>query len=209
MATDTGEFGAQRAARYSTVAIILHWLMALVIVAQVWIGIWMTDAIENPATQAAAYEGYQFHKSLGLTLLVLAIARLVWRLAHPVPPLPATMPAWQRVAALLSHRLLYAFMVLIPLSGWLYVSTGWNSDTGTAFSIPTVWFGLFEWPHIPGLDRNGPLADVMMEAHELLAWALLALLAVHVAAALKHHFADRDRVLWSMLPFISRPSGAD
>jgi cytochrome b561 len=69
-----------------------------------------------------------------------------------------------------------------------------------------VWFGLFEWPHIPGLDGKGPLADIAVEMHELLAWSLIALLVVHVAAALKHHFADRDDVLWSMLPFISRPS---
>ena len=195
----------QASYRYTTVAIVLHWLMALLIIFQIYVGIWMSGAIDDPASQAAAYDAFQFHKSLGLTLLVLAILRLAWRLAHRVPPEPRDIPGWQRVAARASHILLYAFMVLIPLSGWLYVSTGWNSDAGTAFAIPTIWFGMFEWPHIPGVDGNGPLADVALNTHQLLAYSLIALLFVHVAAALKHHFADRDRVLWSMLPFIKRP----
>jgi cytochrome b561 len=195
-----------RQKRYATIAIILHWLMAVLIIWQIWIGIWMSGAINDPASQAAAYEAFQFHKSLGLTLLVLAVVRLLWRITHGFPELPRDIPTWQRVAARISHYLLYAFILLIPLTGWIYVSTGWNSDTGSAFAIPTVWFGLFEWPHIPGLDGNGPLADIAVEMHELLAWSLIALLVVHVAAALKHHFADRDDVLWSMLPFISRPS---
>ncbi len=200
---------SRREQRYTRVAIILHWLMALVIVWQIWIGVWMTGAVNDPATQAAAYEAFQFHKSLGLTLLVLAVLRLLWRLTNRVPPLPAHTPGWQKVAARLSHYTLYAFMVLIPLSGWIYVSTGWNSDTGTAFAIPTVWFGLFEWPHIPGLDGNGPLADIVVEMHGLLAFLLTVLLVLHVAAALKHHFVDRDLALWSMLPFISRPSARE
>ncbi len=203
MATIADDAGQKR---YATVAIILHWLMAVLIIWQIWIGIWMSGAIDDPASQAAAYEAFQFHKSLGLTLLVLAVLRLLWRVTHGFPELPRDIPAWQRVAARISHYLLYAFILLIPLTGWLYVSTGWNSDTDTAFAVPTVWFGLFEWPHIPGVDGNGPLADLAVETHELLAWSLIALLVVHVAAALKHHFADRDDVLWSMLPFISRPS---
>ena len=195
--------------RYTGVAIVLHWLMAFLIVWQIWVGIWMSDAINDPDMQATAYKAFQFHKSLGLTLLVLAVVRLLWRMGHRFPPLPPHMPGWQKLAARVSHVALYAFMVLIPLTGWLYVSTGWNADTDTAFSIPTVWFGLFEWPHIPGLDGNDALAGIVIEAHELLAWALVALLVLHVAAALKHHFADRDNALWSMLPFISRPSPLD
>lgn len=195
--------------RYTTVAIILHWLMALLIIWQIWIGIWMTGAINDPASQAAAYEAFQFHKSLGLSLLVLAVLRLVWRLAHRVPPMPAHMPGWQKIGARASHIALYIFIVAIPLTGWIYVSTGWNSQTGMAFSIPTIWFGLFEWPHIPGLDGNGPLADFAIGMHEFLAYSLIALLVVHVGAALKHHFADRDHVLWSMLPFIANPSRLD
>jgi len=195
--------------RYTIVAILLHWLMALLIVWQIWVGIWMSGAIEDPATQAAAYDAFQFHKSLGLTLLVLAVLRLLWRLTHRFPPLPAHLPAWQQVAARLSHILLYAFIVLIPLTGWLYVSTGWNSAMGMAFQVPTIWFGLFEWPHIPGIEGSSALADVAIEMHQVMAFALIGLLVVHVAAALKHHFGDRDYVLWSMLPIISNPSKAD
>lgn len=195
--------------RYTLVAITLHWLMAALIIWQIWIGIWMTGALDDPETQAAAYDAFQFHKSLGLTLLVLAVLRLLWRLGHKFPPVPAHMPRWQQVAARISHILLYAFIVLIPLTGWLYVSTGWNSEVGMAFQVPTVWFGLFEWPHIPGLDGKSTLADAVIDMHEIMAYALIALLVVHVGAALKHHFVDRDVVLWSMLPFISPPSKAD
>lgn len=195
--------------RYTIVAIVLHWLMALLIIWQIWIGIWMTGAIDDREAQSAAYEGFQFHKSLGLTLLVLALLRLAWRIIHGFPGFPAHMPRWQQIAARISHVLLYAFMVLIPLTGWLYVSTGWNSDAGAALQVPTVWFGLFEWPHVPGLEGNSALADTAVEMHELMAFSLIALLVVHVGAALKHHFADRDHVLWSMLPFISRPSSPD
>ena len=191
------------------VSIVLHWTMALLIIWQIWIGIWMSGAINDPETQAAAYDAFQFHKSLGLTLLVLAVLRLLWRLAHRVPPLPEHMPAWQKLAARLSHILLYVLIVLIPLSGWLYVSTGWNSDAGMTFQIPTIWFGLFEWPHIPGVEANSSLADVAIEMHELMAFSLIVLLVLHAGAALKHHFIDRDFVLWSMLPFISNPSKAD
>ena len=192
--------------RYSTVAIVLHWLMAALIIWQIWIGIWMTGAINDPETQAAAYDAFQFHKSLGLSLLVLAILRLLWRLFHRVPALPAHMPPWQRLAARLSHIALYLFMIFIPLTGWLYVSTGWNSEAGMAFQVPTVWFGMFEWPHIPGIEGASGLADIVIEMHEIMAFALIALLVFHVAAALKHHFADRDHVLWSMAPFIRNPS---
>ena len=119
------------------------------------------------------------------------------------------MPAWQKAAARVSHILLYVFILIIPLTGWMYVSTGWNSDTHTPFSVPTVWFGLFVWPHFPGIDGNTSVADATMQLHALLAWGLIALLVVHVAAALKHHFYDRDNALWSMLPFISRPSAVE
>lgn len=196
----------RQAQRYSAGAILLHWLMALLIIWQLWIGIWMTGAINDPETQATAYDAFQFHKSLGLSLLVLAVLRLVWRLAHRVPDIPAEIPGWQRIIARLTHWLLYALMVLIPLSGWIYVSTGWNSTAGMALAVPTVWFGQFEWPHIPGFDGNSAVADLAVGAHGIMAFALIGLLLLHVAAALKHHFADRDDVLWSMLPFVKRPS---
>ena len=191
--------------RYSAVAIWLHWLMAAAIVAMIAMGLWMTSAIEDPERQAAAYSTFQWHKSLGLTVLVLALVRLAWRLTHPMPALPAHMPGWQQIAARISHVLLYVFMLAMPLTGWLYVSTGWNSQTGMAFDVPTVWFGLFQWPHLPGLSGSEGIANLAVEAHKLLAWGFIALLVVHVLGALKHHFADRDDVLWSMAPIMPRP----
>ena len=195
---------AGNAQRYSNVAILLHWLIAIAIGWNIWIGLWMVDAVNVPETQAAAYEAFQFHKSLGLTVLILSILRLGWRLAHPVPPLPDATPGWQRVAARLTHVLFYALMIAIPLTGWLYVSTGWSSKTNAPFDIPTMWFGLFQWPHIPGVSGLRELAGAAIETHEILAFATLGLLVLHIGAALKHHFADRDHVLWSMLPIVRK-----
>lgn len=190
--------------RYSRIAITLHWLMAIAIVWQIWMGLWMVDALNEPETQAAAYDTYQLHKSLGLTLLVLAILRLGWRLGHKAPAMPSDMPKWQVIAARFTHIFLYAIMLLIPLTGWAYVSTGWNSSAQMAFSVPTVWFNQFEWPHIPGIDGNSGLADIVIEAHEILAFATILLLVLHIGAALKHHLINRDNVLASMVPFIRR-----
>lgn len=195
--------------KYSRVAITLHWLMAAMILLNLGVGWWMADAINDPASQATAYQAFQLHKSLGLTILVLAVGRLAWRLARRKPPLPAGMPGWQKAAAWGSHALLYSFMLVMPFTGWLYVSTGWNSQTGMAFDVPTMWFGLFQWPHLPGVSGSASLADTSIGVHEVLAWGFAVLLVVHVLAALKHHFADRDFVLWSMLPIVRRPAMLD
>lgn len=192
--------------RYSSGAIVLHWLMAAVIIVQLAIGLWMGGALANPATQALAYDAFQLHKSLGLLLLVLAVLRLFWRLGHRVPPMPIHMAAWQKTAARISHFLLYSFMILIPLSGWVYVSTGWNSAIGAPLAVPTMFFGLFEWPHVPGIANAAEsvrimVADRTSQIHEILAFSLIGLLVLHILAALKHHFMDQDDVLRSMLPF--------
>jgi cytochrome b561 len=194
--------------RYSGVAITLHWLIAAAILLNLGVGWWMSDAINDPETQATAYEAFQFHKSLGLTILTLAVIRLIWRLTHRFPPLPPHMPHWQQAAARFSHVLLYTFMLVMPLTGWIYASTGWNSETGMAFDVPTMWFGLFQWPHVPGVSGSEGIANGAVATHELLAWGFVVLLAVHVLAALKHHFADRDLVLWSMLPIVGRPTAS-
>jgi cytochrome b561 len=201
--------------RYTTVAIILHWLIAFCILWMIWIGLWMTGAINStdPAEKAAAYQGYQFHKSLGLTILALSLVRLVWRLTHKTPPLAEHMPAWEKFAARAAHVLFYVIMIGIPLTGWVYVSTGWSFEYDRAFSIPTVWFGLFTVPHLPGFaeaadETKKAAAGASMEVHELLAYFTLALAALHIAAALKHHLFDRDDTLAHMLPFLRRKAAA-
>lgn len=186
--------------RYSTVAVILHWLIALAVIALLIAGFWMGDAIRNPETQALAFEVFQLHKSLGLTVLVLTVVRLGWRLGHPAPALPDTMPGWQKTAAHATAWAFYVILLVMPLSGWVIVST-------SPFGLPTMWFGLFEWPHITQLTNAANALQIngaAEEVHELLAFGAVGLLFLHVSGALKHHFIDRDDVLARMLPWLSR-----
>jgi cytochrome b561/polyisoprenoid-binding protein YceI len=191
--------------RYTAVAVALHWAIAAAIVLNLFVGWWMHEAIEDPRYAAPAIAAFQLHKSVGLTVLVLSLLRLAWRLAHRPPALPAAMRAWEALAARAAHWAFYALMVAVPLSGWLYASTQWREDA--PLSVPTLWFGLFKVPHLFGLDALHPrvrsdLADGLEDAHEWLAWAMAWLLALHVAAALKHRFVERDFVLASMRPWL-------
>lgn len=186
--------------RYSTVAMLLHWLMAAAILTLLISGLWMTDAIKEPATQATAFSVYQWHKSLGLTVLVLSFVRLLWRLVNPPPALPQDMGRLTRFAAHGTHAAFYILMIGMPLLGWAMVSA-------SIFGLPTIVFGLFEWPHIPmlaGLEDKAPVEGVLKAAHRTGGYLMIALLILHVAAALKHHFFDRDHVLAGMLPGLAR-----
>lgn len=193
----------REAARYTAVAAVLHWAMAAAIVLNLALGWWMQEAIEAPDWAARAIAAFQVHKSVGLTVLALSLLRLGWRLAHRPPPLPEATPAWERLGARATHWAFYALMIAVPLSGWLYASTQWREDGPLA--VPTQWFGLFEVPHLFGLDtlparRRAGFADAFGDAHGWLAWAMAGLLALHVAAALKHRFVARDGVPASMRP---------
>lgn len=197
--------------RYSAVAIVLHWAIAAAIIANLALGWWMHGAIEAPATQARAVVAFQLHKSLGLSVLGLSVLRLLWRLRHRAPPLPAGMPAWERLAARATHGTFYALMIGVPLSGWLYVSTQWRGSA--PLNVPTLWFGLWEVPHLLGLnelarDARAVWAGRVVEVHQWLAWSSGALLVLHVAAALKHHLVNRDEVLAQMLPLLRKRAGS-
>jgi cytochrome b561 len=140
----------------------------------------------------------QLHKSIGLTVLVLSVIRLAWRLINPVPPLPAGMNAFQRLAAHASHFLLYFLIIAIPLSGWALVSS-------SPLGLPTLYFGWFEWPHIGFLAdltraQKAPLRHDFGAIHVYLAWSAIVLVPIHIAAALYHQFVRRDGVLKRMLP---------
>ena len=176
--------------RYGSVAMTLHWLIALAIVGMLVVGKYMHGL---PNSDPNKFMLYQLHKSTGITILTLTVLRVVWRFAGPVPRLPATMPTWERWSAHASHFLLYALTLGIPLSGWAMVSA-------SPLGIPTVWFGLFEVPHLP-VTPSEDTRDTFHETHELLGNLMILLLLVHVAAALKHHFWDRDTVFRRMLPF--------
>jgi cytochrome b561 len=180
--------------RYTTVAIILHWLIALCIIALLVMGIWMTTYAKG-YTQ---FQLFQLHKSVGITVLVLSLFRLGWRLAHPAPPLPADMPRWEKIAARSTHVLFYVLMIGMPLSGWALVST-------SSMKLPTVLYGVVTLPHLPGLDGlpdQHAANRVFDTMHVFSAWVVIGLLCLHVGAALMHQFIRRDEVPHHMIPFL-------
>lgn len=181
------------AARYGAVAIALHWAIAIAIIGLLVLGTVMVRVTPGSSLQ---FELYQLHKSLGITVLLLSAVRLIWRLTHPAPPLPANLRPWEAALARSTHVGFYILMLVLPLSGWMMVSASvWN--------FPTVIFGLFTLPHLPMLGTlpdKKPVEDALKEIHEWLAIGTLALLLLHVAGALKHHFILKDDTLERMLP---------
>ncbi|WP_428155059.1 cytochrome b/b6 domain-containing protein [Brevundimonas sp.] len=191
--------------RYSPVAIALHWAIALLILSMIPMGLWMTAAIERPDSQALAYRVFQVHKSIGFLILALTVVRIVWRLTHRPPALPGGMKRWEAFAAGATHVAFYVLLLALPLTGWLYVSAGWAVSQDRALEVATSWFGLFPIPHLPGvaelsIQARRALAFQAMGAHSMMAWGAVILIALHVGAALKHQFIDRDGVLSHMVP---------
>jgi cytochrome b561 len=172
--------------RYSTTAIVFHWLIALMIIGAFIMGLVMTDI---PGITPTKLKYYTWHKWAGVTILSLATLRLLWRLTHRAPPYPASMPRWQQSAANGLHGLLYLLMFAVPLSGYFYT---------LASGIPVVWFGLFELPVL--IDASPALKPVFKALHFWLNMLLAGMVAMHLGAALKHQFIDRDGVLKRMLP---------
>jgi cytochrome b561 len=173
-----------RSSRYSGVAIALHWLLALLIAGTFCVGLYMHELPFSPTRLKL----YNWHKWAGVTVMALSALRLLWRLTHRPPPDPP-MPAWQARAAHAVHGALYLLFFMVPLAGWAYSS---------AAGFPVVLFGVLPLPDFVRPDRA--LAEVLKERHALLAFALAALVLLHVAAALKHHFVDRDGLLQRMRP---------
>ena len=171
--------------RYTRTARVLHWLAALLIFTGFGLGLYMTDLEFSP--DKLRY--YAWHKWLGITVFLLAAARLAWRAANPAPALPDAMPTWQRRVAGAAHVMLYVLMVAIPLSGWIY-----SSATGVSVS----YLNLVDLPNLVPKDRE--LAKTLLLVHQSLNYLLAAVVTVHVSAALWHHFVDRDDVLARMLP---------
>jgi len=185
--------------RYTMVAILLHWVIALGILCLIVMGLVMTQL---HISQMLQFRLYQLHKSIGITVLLAVVLRLLWRLGHAPPPMPASLPQLERHAAEGMHKLLYVFMFAMPLTGWALVSV-------SPFNIPTVLYGLIPWPHLPVLStlHDKVAADALLsKIHAYGGWTLIALLAVHAGAALRHHFILRDTVLLRMLPLHRRPA---
>jgi cytochrome b561 len=180
--------------RYPAIAMLLHWLIAAAIVLQVVLANRM-EGPRSPETFAVT----QLHKSIGITILVLTLARIGWRLMNPPPPMPTTIAPWERVLAKVTHAGFYVIMIGLPVTGWIMVSS-------STFSRPIILYGLVHWPLVPGLADLAPGAkklwhDVAENGHGLLAKATYVLLALHVAGALKHQLFSRDEpVLARMAP---------
>ncbi|MGI6246979.1 MAG: cytochrome b/b6 domain-containing protein [Pseudochelatococcus sp.] len=192
------------AARYTSVAIILHWIIALLVIAMAPMGWWMVDAIGDPASQQTAYQVFQLHKSIGFAILALTLVRLAWRLAHPAPAAPGGTQGWAIFLAHATHVAFYGLLIALPLTGWIYVSAGWAVGVDRPLNVATSWFGLLPIPHLPGFEGERAVAFGAMGAHGLLVWGGVVLVAMHVGAALKHQFIDRDGVLARMVPFLRR-----
>ena len=179
--------------RYTRTAVLLHWVIAVLIIANVAIT-WVVDSLPDNWVRPAI----DTHKSIGITVLGLALLRLLWRYAHPPPPLPASYPKWMQRSAHAAHGALYVLMIALPLSGWMHDSA-WKD----AATHPMRWFNLFTWPRIGWIMQVDPvrkesLHDLFGLAHTWLGYALYGLLVLHVAAALKHQFIDREPQLQRM-----------
>ncbi len=179
--------------RYSLGAIAFHWVIAALIVFNIWLG-WRMDRI----TGLDRFTLFQLHKSIGITVLALSVLRLGWRLAHRPPPYPATMKPWERVAATTTHWTFYGLMLVMPLTGWVIVSA-------SALNLPTLLYKLIPLPHI-GVVHDQPMPvrlaieNNVGTTHVYLAYLFGALILLHIGAALKHQFVQHDGVLWRILP---------
>jgi cytochrome b561 len=171
--------------RWGAVAQLLHWLIVALIIVQVTLAALADDL--PPGVKKLALLAR--HKSVGITILVLAILRLLWRWTNPTPALPLTLKPYEQLLARATHALLYALLFALPLSGWLMSS---------ARGFPVSWFGFFQLPDL--VPKSKPLYEALLTTHATLAIVLGAVVALHVAAALKHHYRLRDDVLRRMLP---------
>jgi cytochrome b561 len=189
MATPSTSPSSAPVARYSLTAIVLHWVLGLAILGMFGVGLYMTDLPFSPTRLKL----YNWHKWAGITLLALAVVRLLWRMTHRPPTLPSAiadaMPAWQRWAHHGTHHALYALFFVVPLIGWAYSS---------AAGFPIVVFGVLPLPDFVPVDKA--LSELIKPFHEISAFALVGLAGLHIAAAIKHQWIDKDGLIGRMLP---------
>lgn len=175
--------------RYTLTAIVLHWVLALSILTAFVVGVTLDEMPFSPGKLKLI----NWHKWAGITILFLSVLRLLWRLINRPPALPErilqAMPGWQTKAFHATHHLMYLLFFAVPLLGWAYSS---------AKGYPIVWFGVLPLPDL--MPVNKEIADSIKELHGAAAWGLIGLVALHVAAALKHQFIDKDGLISRMLP---------
>jgi cytochrome b561 len=175
--------------QYTRTAIILHWLVVLLIFAAFPLGLYMHDLPLSPYKLRL----YSYHKWIGITVLMLAVIRLSWRIGHRPPGMPESMPNWEKLAAQATHYALYLLIFAIPVSGWLMSS---------ALGFKVVWLGVLPLPDLVGKSKE--LGELLHEVHETLNYMMLGLVLAHIGAALKHHFLEHDDILTRMLPFLRK-----
>ncbi len=178
-----------RTPRYSAVAIILHWLIAIALIVN-WRLAEAAEHLEGPA--AAVYMNP--HKALGITVLILTVLRIIWRLMNPPPPMSASLKPWERMLAKTTHALFYILMISIPLLGWLATSS---------FGFPVDMFGAFQMPALP-VPNSPDNGKFIIGLHKALWTPMMILILLHVAGALKHQFLDRDGELGKMIPGLGK-----
>jgi len=173
-------------ARWGSISQFFHWLIVVLIIVQVTLAS-LADDLPLGMKKLAMLAR---HKSVGITILGLVVLRLLWRWANPTPTLPDTLKPYERVLATITHAGLYLLLFALPLTGWMMSS---------ARGFPVSWFGFIQLPDL--VPKNKALYDAFLETHETLVWVLYVIVALHVLAALKHHFMLKDHVLRRMLPF--------
>jgi len=181
--------------RYNAVAMVIHWLTAITVIGLLIVGNIMADM---PRTDPLKLDLYNWHKSFGVTVLLLTLIRLAWRLTHKPPALPDEMPGWEKRVAKITHWAFYVLLLGVPLLGWSMVSA-------SPRNIPTVLFGAIPWPHIPFLanmdiDQKKATKELWEGLHATAAYTMLVLIVLHVGAALRHRILLKDKVVQRMLP---------
>ncbi|MXO84903.1 cytochrome b [Altererythrobacter aurantiacus] len=172
--------------RYSRVAMLLHWLIAIAVITN-----WRLAEAAEHATEASAGWWWTQHKSLGITILVLSLIRLIWRLTHPLPAIEQRVPTWQRVLARTTHAIFYVLLIGLPLGGWLAISY---------FGSDIDYWGLFTIPGLP-VGQDMAAGERIGGLHALGAEIMLYLIVLHTLGALKHTFFDKTLGIFRMLPF--------
>lgn len=162
--------------RYHIIIVCLHWVMALCLILMLASGLIMGEFISDKSLK---FQVYQWHKSLGVLLLIAAALRVLARLMSKAPKLPDTITSRDQVAAKLGHLALYGFMIAMPLSGWLMVSS-------SVYGLPTVVFNMFTWPHFPGVAGSELVNGASKAGHEYLAYAFIVMIVLHIAAVVIH-----------------------
>ena len=181
--------GSPEAMRYTRVAVWLHWTIALFILYNLLVG-WFHDFLPKPVGSVLM----SGHKAIGLTVILLALVRLAWRLTHRPPPYDPVMKPWEKALAAATHWIFYILMLFAPITGWLMISANGRA---------TSWFGLFDVPPLP-ISGGREVHEIYESRHELIGYLLLAVIVLHVAGALKHQLQGHRHMLGRMAPWIYR-----